>query len=231
MIKAVDMNPMSIHEALNNKVWRSFDRKQFKDLKSSLKLPEFLFIEIFLDWTEHAKPSNSDILEIWRDLDMPNVCPLQIEYVRKFIISKYNIPLITPSKKYNFITARYRCNIDLVDQLRDGKYASFTFPLSHNVGLNRTLTLKLRLTVDRDAYTGVSYETDRALGSNLDVSHKVVHWFIIGQEGFSLWQHLLDRLDRGPVFVSLLVNDFETIRSVLNVCSKKLEVFALLEET
>ena len=222
---------MSIHEALNKKVWRSFERKQFKDLKASLKLPEYLFIEIFLDWTEHAKPSNSDILEIWRDLDMPNVCPLQIEYVRKFIISKYNISLMIPSNSYNFITARYRCNIDLVDQLRNGKYASFTFPLSNNVGLNPTLTLRLRLTVDRDANTGVSYETDSLLEANLDTSHRVVHWFVIGQEGFNLWHHIFDRPEKGPVFVSLLVNDFETVCSVLNICSKKLEVYALIEET
>ena len=232
MIKAVELNPIPIHDALKDKIWRSFDKKQFMELKKSLDLPEYLFIELFLDWIEHTKPTNSDILEIWKNLDVQNTSQVQVQYVRKYIMSKFNLPLIQPTTKNNRMTVCYKCNVELVQQLRQGKYASFTFPLTNNLGLNPTLTFKLRLTVERDPITGVSYETDRNYidGDVLGVSHKVVHWFIIGQESFSFW-HVFEKTVKGPVFMSLLVNDYEAMCSVLQVCSRNLEVHALLEET
>lgn len=230
MIRAVDISPVPLHEALSNKIWRSYDKKQFTELKKSLKLPEYLFIEIFLDWTEHAKSTNSDIIEVWRELDLQNTSQVQITYLRKFVMSKFSVPLLAPPTKNNLLTVCYKCNIELVQQLRNGKYASFTFPLKNQPGLNPTLTFKLRLTVDRDPVTGVSYETERSAVEFDMVSHRVVHWFIIGLESFSFW-HIFEKTVKGPVFMSLIVNDFEAMCSVLQACSRNLEVYALLEET
>ena len=233
MIKAVDINNpvMSIQETLNKKVWRSFDRRQFVELKKSLNLPEYLFIELFLDWTVNAEPKKSDIVEIWRVLDLPNASPVQVKYLRQFIMSKFNIPLIAPPVENNHTTVCYKCNSNIVQQLQNGKYASFTFPMTSKPGLNPTHpTFRLRLSVERDPHTGVSYETDKTTGDDLEISHKVVHWFIVGLESYSLW-NMFERAVKGPVFMSLLVNDYEAMCSVLQACSRRLEVYALLEET
>lgn len=213
MIKAVDINPVSLHEALNNKIWRSLDKKQFIDLKRSLNLPEYLFIELVMDWIGNVSIQKADILEIWENLDLDRVSPVQVKYIKDLAVSKHQLPLSHHPLRSSHLTVSYTCNIDLIHKLRTGKYASFTYPLSSKPGLNPTLTFRLRLTVERDHVTGTCYETEKVLLDDLDQTHRAVHWFIIGQQSFSVWD-MFDRSDK-TAFMSLVVNSYQGVCSVM----------------
>ena len=226
MIKRVDITPVTLLEALNSKVWRTHDKSQLLALRDSLKLPEHLFLDIFLDWLSNTNPPPNDILELWGAIKQSYVSAAQVKHLRNLITSKFDIPLVEGApQSLRYTAVNYKCKQDLVKQLCAGKSVNFSFPApSTSQSYNSGYCCKLKLREERDEITGLSYETECEGGL------KVIHWFITFQEGLSFWT-LLDRQagKGGTVYLSLFVNDFQDIFSVLQRCNKNLEVWALLD--
>ena len=225
MIKRVNISPLPLHEALNSKVWRNYDKSQLLLLKETLRLPEHLYVEILLDWLMNTSPLLSDIPALWADVKTDRVAATQVTFLRQLITSKFKIELVEDNQQTRLFTmVGYKCKRDLAEKLSRGEFVHFSFPQTCD-SLPRTHSFKLRLREDRDETTGMPYEIE-SLSEG-----RVVHCFITFQENISFWNFLeKPGRDPGTVYLSMFVNDFQDICSILKSCSKQLEVFVLLDE-
>ena len=236
MIRTVEPVPITLQEALQTRAWRTFDRAQLTSFRESVNLPEYLFVELLLDWMQHTTPSNNDILAIWNTLDFANISVAQLKYIRDFVKFAYHMEIWSPLRTTQHRTAvAYKCRGELVTQLKAGNFATFFFPLGETTtsGLEPSLSFRLRLRSERDPGTGASYETESIGGDGSE--YEVVHWFIVCQESWGPGSlgRLFERFSGGPryVFVSLFVNGFEDICAVLEAFSRNIVVYALLRKS